>query len=66
MARRVIDENHARRTGFATPDVCMISLKMSSPSRPASQALTTTSTSLRRIALCSAESCFCERPSRAS
>ena len=35
-----------------------MSLKISSPSRPASQALTITSTSLRRIALCSRLSCF--------
>ena len=36
----------------ATLAVCRMSLKISSPSRPASQALTSSSTSLRRIAAC--------------
>ena len=50
MAFWVMELNQARRTGFsraAFGAVSRISLKMSSPSRPASQALTITSTSGR-------------------
>ena len=52
MAALVIDENHARSTGFsraASDALCRMSLKISSPSRPASQAFTMVVTSLRAI-----------------
>ena len=66
MADFVIEENQARRTGFSTLAVCRMSLKMSSPSRPASQALTRPSMSLRRIAACRLLSCFPAFASRGS
>jgi hypothetical protein len=47
MALVVIDWSQSRRTGFSLPRKSTISRKISSPSRPASQAFTTASTSSR-------------------
>ena len=68
MAALVMLENQARSTGLscaAAGALCRMSLKMSSPSRPASQALTISVTSLRVIRRCSDASCFAARLSRA-
>ena len=68
MAFWVIDENHARLTGLARAvldAVCRMSLKISSPSRPASQALTMTSVVAAPMSLCSARSCVWALASRA-
>jgi len=46
-ARSVIDWSHRRRIGFSQARCSTISRKISSPSRPASQAFTTSSMSLR-------------------
>ena len=55
----VIDEIQSRSTGFEIPEVSMMYAKISSPSRPASQALITRSTSLRARSLwIAAQSCF--------
>ncbi len=58
IAWGVIDCNQSRLTGFpsglAPPAYCSINLKMSSPSRPASQAFTNLSTSLRLASLTTA------------
>ncbi len=67
MAPAVMELNQARLTGFsraAAGAVSRISLKISSPSRPASQALTIWSTSARFISACSALSCLPARVSR--
>jgi hypothetical protein len=47
IASSVIDWSHRRRIGLVLPKWSTISRKISSPSRPASQALTTPSTSSR-------------------
>ncbi len=68
MAWAVMDENHARFTGFSRAffgAVSRMSLKMSSPSRPASHALTITSTSSDVMYLWSALSCLPAFTSRA-
>ena len=68
IAALVIDENQARSTGLArafSDALCRMSLKMSSPSRPASHALTIPVTSFRAMSLCSDPSCFAARESRA-
>ena len=49
----VIDCSQSRLTGFLTPAYCKMYLKMSSPSRPASQALISSVTSFRLISLTS-------------
>ena len=67
MAPAVMELNQARLTGFsraALGAVSRMSLKMSSPSRPASQALTIWSTSSRFIRAWSDLSCFAARASR--
>ncbi len=67
MALAVMELNQARFTGFsraAFGAVSRISLKMSSPSRPASQALTIRLTSSRFISAWSDLSCFPARASR--
>src|SRR3954454_6554284 len=40
IAAAVIEESHSRRTGFLAPAFSKVQAKISSPSRPASQALT--------------------------
>ena len=68
MADCVIELNQARLTGLAraaSGAVSRMSLKMSSPSRPASQALMIRSTSVRAMSWWSALSCFAARGSRA-
>ena len=54
----VIELSQSRLTGFFTPDVSKRYAKISSPSRPASQALTISSTSSSFISLWIALSCF--------
>ena len=51
MAAGVMDCSHRRLTGCLLLAYCWISLKISSPSRPASQAFTILSTSLRLVSL---------------
>ena len=68
IAALVMLENQARSTGLscaAAGALCRMSLKMSSPSRPASHALTISVTSLRDISLCSDANCLAARLSRA-
>ena len=56
MAAAVIDWSHSRCTGFSQSACCMISQKISSPSRAASQALITPVTSSRPRRLTSSAS----------
>ncbi len=63
IARLVIDESHSRRTGFCTGATSYRYAKISSPSRPASQALITLSTSSEAISRWIALSCLAERSS---
>ena len=60
----VIEESHSRSTGFFAPAFSNVQAKISSPSRPASQALTTRSTSSRLSSLVMTLICFLERSSR--
>jgi hypothetical protein len=58
IAFLVIELSHSRLTGLSVPEVSYRYAKISSPSRPASQALTISSISSLRISLWTAESCF--------
>ena len=64
IAAVVIDDSHSRWTGFFAPAFSYVQAKISSPSRPASQALTTSSTSSRLSSLRDDVICFFERSSR--
>ena len=64
IAACVIDDSHSRSTGFFAPAFSNVHAKISSPSRPASQAFTTRSTSARRSSLEITPYCFLERSSR--
>jgi hypothetical protein len=66
IAFEVIEDSHSRWTGFLTPDFCSVQAKISSPSRPASQALTIWSTSLRCSSRVITVICLRERSSRTS
>ena len=63
MASLVIDDTHSRLTGLSIASSSRMYSKISSPSRPASQPLTISSTSLRLASLRSTSSCFLPRPS---
>jgi hypothetical protein len=64
IAAFVMDDNHSRSTGLSPPDFSYSQAKISSPSRPASQALTTFSTSLRLSSRVITVICLRERSSR--
>ena len=60
----VIEDSHSRSTGLSAPAFSNVQAKISSPSRPASQAFTTRSTSARLSSLVMTLICFFERSSR--
>ena len=60
----VIEESQSRSTGFFAFAFSNVQAKISSPSRPASQALTTRSTSSRLSMREMTDICFLERSSR--
>ena len=64
IAAAVIDDSHSRCTGLRDFAFSYVHAKISSPSRPASHALTTRSTSSRRSSLEITPNCFFERSSR--
>ena len=64
IAAVVIDESQSRSTGLRAFAFSNVQAKISSPSRPASQALTTWSTSSRRSSFVITPICFFERSSR--
>ena len=64
IAAVVIEESQSRSTGFFAFAFSNVQAKISSPSRPASQALTTRSTSSRLSSLVITLICFFERSSR--
>ncbi len=64
IAFEVIDESHSRCTGFLAFAFWNVQAKISSPSRPASQALMTSSTSARLSSLVMTPICLRERSSR--
>ena len=64
IAADVIDDSHSRWTGLRAFAFSKVQAKISSPSRPASHALMTTSTSSRRSCLEITLNCFFDRSSR--
>src|SRR4051794_29291492 len=64
IAFAVIEDSHSRTTGFFAPAFSYVQAKISSPSRPASQALMTRSTSLRPSSFVITVICLRERSSR--
>ena len=64
IAALVIEDSHRRWTGFFAFAFSYSQAKISSPSRPASQALTTASMSLRPSSLVMTDICLRERSSR--
>ena len=64
IAPTVIEDSHRRWTGFFALAFCTVHAKISSPSRPASQALTTVSTSGRPSSFVITVICLRERSSR--
>ena len=64
IAAAVIDDSHSRCTGLRDFAFSYVQAKISSPSRPASHALMTRSTSSRRSSLEITLNCFFERSSR--
>jgi hypothetical protein len=64
IAPVVMEDSQSRWTGLRTPDFSSVQAKISSPSRPASQALTIMSTSLRCSSLLMTVICLRERSSR--
>ena len=64
IALDVIDDSHSRCTGFFAPAFSNVQAKISSPSRPASQALMTSSTSSRLSMRVMTVICLRERSSR--
>jgi hypothetical protein len=64
IACAVIDDSHSRCTGLRAPAFSNVHAKISSPSRPASQALTTSSTSSRLSWRVMTPICLRERSSR--
>ena len=64
IAPTVIEDSHRRLTGLRIPAFSTVQAKISSPSRPASQALTTSSTSLRCSSRVMTVICLRERSSR--
>ncbi len=64
IAATVIEDSHRRRTGLRAPAFSYVHAKISSPSRPASQAFTTNSTSSRWSWRVMTVICLRERSSR--
>ena len=64
IAALVMEDSHSRSTGFWDAAFSYSQAKISSPSRPASQALTTVATSVRPSSRVMTDICLRERSSR--